>query len=551
MLSIRHRCGPAPDRTRRHPNSQEADITSQAEAAATTRDPAHGASRHGEGPPTRPRSVAPFVTALVPALVATALGLWGIERQNSMWRDESVTYQVAHRPLGELGALLEHIDAVHGLYYLLMHGVFALWDGGLVALRLPSVAATALAAAGVSAIGRRLAGPRAGLAAGLVLAVLPVVQEFTQEGRSYALVCAGVTWATYAYLRALGARGARWWTAYGLLLAVTCWLHEFAGLALLAHGLTLVLLRAPRTARRRWCAAAAGVALSVLPLALVSVGQSQRQLGWLGRPGLGMWLQFLALAAAGALVAWLLLRRSGDAVRDGDRRLVALALPMLTVPAGVLLTVSLIKPWYVERYVLYGMTGLALLAGAGLDRAMARRRRLAPAVRVLTAGLLALAALAVLLPWSFLVRSPESRKDDVVAVAHAVEKAARPGDAVLFLPSRRREWLLSFPEVHARLHDLALAESPGASGTLQGTEVPVGVLRHRLLAADRVIALTDPVGQPLDTVPQEVTKRHVLRTSFQVCARTAVRGAQVVVYARPGHCGARERTFEADEMSRM
>ena len=70
-------------------------------------------------------------------------GLWGIERQDSMWRDESVTYQVAHRPLGELWGLLGHIDAVHGLYYLLMHTVFALWDGGLVALRLPSVLATA------------------------------------------------------------------------------------------------------------------------------------------------------------------------------------------------------------------------------------------------------------------------------------------------------------------------------------------------------------------------------------------------------------------------
>ncbi|WP_309094069.1 glycosyltransferase family 39 protein [Streptomyces sp.] len=550
MLSTRHRCGPGTGPDPKVPNSQEATITSQAEAAATTRDPADCANRHGEGPPARSRPVAPFVTVLVPALVAVALGLWGIERQNSMWRDESVTYQVAHRPLGELGALLEHIDAVHGLYYLLMHGVFALWDGGLVALRLPSVAATALAAAGVSAVGRRLAGPRAGLAAGLVFAVLPVVQEFAQEGRSYALVCAGVTWATYAFLRALDARGARWWTAYGLLLAVTCWLHEFAGLALLAHGLTLVLLRAPRTVRRPWCAAAAGVVLSVLPLALVSAGQSQRQLGWLGRPGLGMWLQFLALAAAGALVAWLL-RRSGGAVRDGDRRLVALALPMLTVPAGVLLTISLVEPWYVERYVLYGMTGLALLAGAGLDRAVARRHRLAPAARVLTAGLLAGAALAVLLPWSLLLRSPESRKDDVVAVAHAVEQVARSGDAVLFLPSRRREWLLSFPGVYARLHDLALAESPGASNTLQGTEVPAGVLRHRLLTADRVIALADPVGQPLDAVPQEVVKRRVLRRSFQVCARTAVRGAQVIVYARPGHCATRERTFEADEMSRM
>ncbi|MDN0194525.1 glycosyltransferase family 39 protein [Streptomyces sp. S.PNR 29] len=445
-----------------------------------------------------------------------------------MWRDESVTYQVAHRSLGDLWALLGRIDAVHGLYYLLMHGVFALWDGGLVALRLPSVAATALAAAGVGAIGHRLAGARAGLSAGLVFAVLPVVQEFAQEGRSYALVCAGVTWATYAFLRALDTGRARWWTAYALLLALACWLHEFAGLALLAHGLTLWRQRVPRATWRRWGAAAAGVAVSVLPLALFSAGQSERQLGWLGRPGVALWLQFLTISAAGALLAWLLTRRSGGA----SRRLVTLALPMLVAPAGLLMVVSLVKPWYVERYVLYGMTGLALLAGAALDRAIAHRDRLVPATRALTACLLAAAAVAVLLPWSSLVRSPESRKDDVVAVAHAVEKAARPGDGVLFMPARRREWLMSFPDVYARVDDLALAGSPTASDTLQGTELPADGLRRRLLAADRVIALTDPPGQPLDPFPQEVVKRRVLKTSFQVCDRTAVRGAQIIVYAR-------------------
>jgi mannosyltransferase len=513
----------------RYGTSQEETISSQADAARALPDTAADEARRRGDPPGRARLAA---AVLVPALAATALGLWGIERQDSMWRDESVTYQVAHRPLGDLWALLGRIDAVHGLYYLLMHGVFALWDGGLVALRLPSVAATALAAAGVGAIGHRLAGARAGLLAGLVFAVLPIVQEFAQEGRSYALVCAGVTWATYAFLRALDGGRARWWTAYALLLALACWLHEFAGLALLAHGLTLWRLRVPRATRLRWGAAAAGVAVSVLPLALVSAGQSERQLGWLGRPSVGMWLQFLALSAAGALLAWLVARRPRTAALDVSTRLLALALPMLVAPAGLLMTVSLIKPWYVERYVLYGMTGLALLAGAALDRAIAHRHRLAPATWVLTACLLVAAAVAVLLPWSLLVRSPESRKDDVVAVAHAVEKVARPGDGVLFMPARRREWLMSFPDVYARVEDLALAESPTVSRTLQGTELPADTIRRRVLATDRVIALADPPGQPLDPFPHEVVKRRILGTSFQICDRTAVRGAEIIVYAR-------------------
>ncbi len=134
------------------------------------------------------------------------------------------------------------------------------------------------------------------------------------------------------------------------------------------------------------------------------------------------------------------------------------------------------------------------------------------------------------------MRSAESRKDDVVAVARAVDRQAHPGDAVLFMPARRREWLLSFPEIHDRLDDLALAASPTASRTLHGTERDAAAIRRHILAADRVIALTDPPGQPLDPFPQEEIKRRTLRTHFEVCERTRVQGAQIIVYARPGRC---------------
>ncbi|OAH12880.1 glycosyltransferase family 39 protein [Streptomyces jeddahensis] len=472
----------------------------------------------------------------VPATAALALGLWGIDRQGSMWRDESVTYQVAHRSLGELWALLGHIDAVHGLYYLLMHAVFGAWDGGLVALRLPSVAATAVAAAGVGAIGARLSGRRAGVLAGLVFAVLPVVQQYAQEGRSYALVCAAVTWATYFFLRGTREARGRWWTAYALTLGLACWLHEFAALALVAHALTLWRLRALPGVWRRWGTASAGAVVSVLPLAVVSAGQSEQQLGWLGRPSTSAWLQFLAVSAAGVLLSRLLTRGPAGEEATGGTALAALALPLLIAPAGLLMTISLIRPWYVERYVLYGMAGLALLTGAALDRAIRHRHRLAPAARTLTACLLATAAVGVLLPWSLMVRSPESRKDDVVAVAHAVERHARPGDGVLFMPARRREWLLSYPSVYGKLDDLALAASPSASHTLQGTELPADTIRRHILAADRIIALTDPPGQPLDPFEQERVKRQTLKAYFEVCERTRVRGAQILVYARTGHC---------------
>ncbi|MEV5353142.1 glycosyltransferase family 39 protein [Streptomyces sp. NPDC052693] len=507
----------------------EEDITQHLDATGTI-----PGSRRPRPSPPRPdppagrwRRAAPVA---LPALAALALGLWGIERRDSMWRDESVTYQVAHRSLGELWGLLGEIDAVHGLYYLLMHAVFAVWDGGLVALRLPSVLGTALAAAGVGAIGARLSGHRAGTLAGLVFAVLPIVQRYAQEGRSYALVTAGVTWATYFFLRAAAGTGRRWWTAYAVALGLASWLHEFAALALVAHGVTLWWSGAERREVRRWAVAAAAVALGLLPLAVVSAGQAEAQLGWLGRPKASAWLLFAGLSVASVLLCRLLVR-----VRHPRAAaLTRLALPLLTAPAGLLMTLSLVRPWYVERYVLYGMTGLALPAGAALAWAIGRRHRLGPPLRFVTACSSAALAVAVLLPWSTQVRSPESRKDDVVAVARTVERLARPGDGVLFMPSRRREWLLSYPEVYARVHDIALARSPRSSHTLQGTETAAPAIRRSMLACERVIALTDPEGQPLDPFPQEEVKRRTLASHFEERERVRVWGAQVVVYVRRG-----------------
>lgn len=441
---------------------------------------------------------------MLPPLLAVLLGLWGLERGGSMWRDESVTWQVAHRPLGALGELLGQVDAVHGLYYLLLHGVFAAWDGGLWALRLPSVAATALAAAGVAAIGHRLAGERAALLGGLAYAVLPPVQMYAQEGRSYALVAAAVVWATYLMLRER-------WTAYAAVLLLGCWLHEFAALALLAHAVT-----ARRS--RGWRLAAGSVVVLLLPLALVSARQAEQQLGWLGRPSWQDWAAYAVLAGAVLLLA-------RGAEPRGQRDLVRVALPLALLPPGLLMALSLVHPWYVDRYVLYALAGLALLVGAR-----------AAAARGWWPWLLTAALLVPLGCWSAWLRTPESRKDDVTAVAAAVRERARPGDAVLFLPARRREWLLSSPGVYGGLRDVALERSPRASRTLQGSELPSERIRAALIASPRVIALLDPADQPLDPYPREAVKRQTLAAWFDLCSVTPVRGARVALYARPGDC---------------
>ncbi|WP_246562056.1 glycosyltransferase family 39 protein [Streptomyces roseirectus] len=295
-----------------------------------------------------------------------ALGMWRIDR-GGMWRDEAVTYEVGQRSLPQIWHLLHEVDAVHGLYYLLMHGVLTV-HASEVTLRLPSVVGAAVAAGLVAAIGTRLARPRVGLWAGLLFACTPMVSHYAQEGRSYALVAAGAIGATYLLLRALD--GGPWWP-YGLTLAVTCLLHEFAVLVLLAHGVTLVLCGAARRAWTRWLASAAAVVLVLAPLAYISNGQSA-QVSWLTRPDMERVerLAHMFIGMYGA-VYWTCLLLAVVALPSRRRLSVAtVAAPLLVVPPAALLLVSQERPMYDDRYVLYALAGAPLLAAAGADRVL-------------------------------------------------------------------------------------------------------------------------------------------------------------------------------------
>lgn len=71
------------------------------------------------------------------AAAATLISVIGASRP-SLWFDEAATISAAtHRSLPELWRLLTHIDAVHGLYYLFMHGWFAVFPATEFWSRLP------------------------------------------------------------------------------------------------------------------------------------------------------------------------------------------------------------------------------------------------------------------------------------------------------------------------------------------------------------------------------------------------------------------------------
>ena len=186
----------------------------------------------------RPAAWRPDWTLLAGPALTLAVTAWGIGTR-SYWGDEADTVSAVARSLPELGRLLRHVDAVHGLYYLMIWPVVQVAGPGEVVTRLPSAVAMAAAAAGVAAIARRLASRRAALWAGLVFAVLPTVSLQAHDARPYAMVTASATAASYLLLRVAADPRPRWLAGYAVALTLTGYLQLFGLLLVPAHAVTL------------------------------------------------------------------------------------------------------------------------------------------------------------------------------------------------------------------------------------------------------------------------------------------------------------------------
>ncbi|MFI6948198.1 glycosyltransferase family 39 protein [Streptomyces sp. NPDC050422] len=465
----------------------------------------------------------------LPLLWTFALGLWGLSRQHTLWRDEAATWQVARRPVADIWHMLGQVDAVHGLYYLLMHGLFECFGSGTTTLRLPSVLATSLAAACVAVIARRLAGQLVGLTAGLAFGLLPAVQFYLQEGRSYALIAMGAGISTLLLVTMLEDRGRdrrRRWTAYGGTVLLCALLNWLSLLILPAHLATLVWSKAERGIWTRWAVASAAAVAAALPLILFSRSQSD-QVSWIPPLTWHMMIGPAVLLLIGGIGAL------ADRPQSGRLSVAAVGLPLLAVPQIGLIGLSLVQPLFLDRYVLFSMLGLALLIGAALGAVVAALgKRFQRTSSWLLPVAVVVAALA-LLPQLLAKRSPASRVDDVLAVAADVRHLKKAGDAVLFIPAARRDTALVSPDDFAGLRDIALVESAAASGTLKGLEASPDQIRTDLLSQQRVLLVTDApnVARPVSAARDEA-KMSVLRAFFTAVVDRQVLGRRVTVYER-------------------
>jgi len=142
-------------------------------------------------------------------------------------------------------------QSVNGAYYLCLHPVILLLGSSPAAIRAPSAVAMAAAAGFTAALGRRLAAQAAlpspaltGLLAGLLVAAAPQATRYAQDARPYGIVTMLAAGASYLLVRSLADGRWRWWAGYGAALACAGLFNVFSLLLIVAHGISLLILKA-------------------------------------------------------------------------------------------------------------------------------------------------------------------------------------------------------------------------------------------------------------------------------------------------------------------
>jgi len=217
-------------------------------------------------------------------LLAAAIRLPTLARQ-SFWLDEGYTERLLRMSLRGMLHTIPKTESTPPVYYVLAWvwtHAFGLSEFGVRSLSALAGIATVPVA---YAVARRLAGRRAAVITGLLLAVSPLMVWFSQEARAYALATLLSTVTLLCTVAYLEEKRDGWLIGWALAAALGLATHYFV-VFVVAPEVGLLLWRARRNRR---LAAAIGfvavVALALVPLALAQRGTGHAD--YIAQGGLG------------------------------------------------------------------------------------------------------------------------------------------------------------------------------------------------------------------------------------------------------------------------
>lgn len=491
------------------------------------------------------------IDAVAVAIFASAVSAAGAARP-SLWFDEAATISASTRSFAELWRMLGNIDAVHGLYYLVMHGWFAIFPATEFWSRLSSSLAVGIAAAGVVVLGRQLSTRAVAVAAGVVFALLPRVTWAGIEARSYALCMVAGVWLTVLCVTAIRRNRLRWWAGYAALVLLGTLLNVFVVLIVGVHAVLVAVSSGSRSVRFRWGMAALAAVTPVVPFLYFTQTQLF-QVGWissLGAHTVGKILQeqyfdhslTFAILAALVIVAGVLCRSRVTLAGTQPARLVIVAVAWIVLPTIALLVYSVVRhPVYYPRYLSFTVPAIALLLGLCIVSVGRSRAGIA--------GLLVLFAFAAT-PNYLAQRGPYAKEGmDYSQVADVITRYAKPGDCLImdnsaaWKPGPIRPLIAARPAAFAKLRDYGRGMPAIERNRLWDSHIAIWRWADKMPACPAIWTVTerDPTrpdheqGSPLAPGPRlgrAMAYQVPSRFGFRVVERWQFSFAQVTKSAR-------------------
>ena len=404
---------------------------------------------------------------LLVGLFAVAVSLGGAGWP-SFWYDEAATISAAYsRSLDQLWRMLGNVDAVHGLYYMLMHAWFQVFPPTEFWSRAPSGLAVGGAAAGIVVLGKQFSSRTVALASGVVCGILPRSTWAGIEARPFALSMMAAVWLTVLFVVAARRDNAWVWLCYGIGLATSILLEMYLVLLLLAHVVFICAFRRSRIVLVHFAIASGLAVCALAPFVFAVIGQVQ-QIKWVAPIGhrtiedvtVQQYFErsppfavLSALVVAAAIVLWLC---TAAKLAEGERQLLILAVAWLVIPTALIVIWSAaVHPIYTPRYLSFTAPAMALVLGVCIG---------ALAVKPwATTGIVVLFALAAAPNYIRAQRNPYAKYGmDYSQVADLITAKAAPGDCLLvndtvtFMPAPMRPLMAARPDAYRKLVDLTL-----------------------------------------------------------------------------------------------
>lgn len=500
-------------------------------------------------PPRRGRLLDPLAAALLAAAVSGAAA-----SRPSLWFDEGATISAsASRSLPELWRLLGHIDAVHGLYYLVMHGWFAVFPPTEFWSRVPSCLAIGLAAAGVVVFTKQFSSRTIAVCAGVVFAILPRVTWAGVEARSYAFTAIAAIWLTVLLITSI--RRNKWWLwlLYAVALMLSILLNIYLVLLVPAYAVVTPVVGRHKSVVVWWAATSAVAVAAMTPFILFAHGE-KFQVGWISRLNWHNVIDVLqhqffdnsvpfAILAAALLVAALAFRLTGRWEWDRDSRLLLIVCAAwIVVPTAVSLIYSAFEPVYYPRYLFFTTPAMAVVLAVCIVAVAGRPRWIA--------GVLVLLVAAAFPNYLLSQRQPYAKEGwDYSQVADVITAHATPGDCLLvdntvgWLPGPIRALLAARPAAFQPLVDVGRGPRGPERGTLWDGHVAVWLVVGRLYKCTTLWTISThdttlpdhqsgkslPAGRALGRAPAYVTPSQV---GFRIVERWQFHRTQVIKSTR-------------------